>query len=166
MFLQNVTLSLAYEKARSRCWASGHQFRNGIKCWQSFCPCLSSEPLPAHASHIHGCAHRLPPVSHKALGHGLLHSAVFQEKNCQFVMSCSKAASPGKRENCCSVKTLLILHVHTFWSLKTHLKYLRAVISQNSAWPEYQNMGRLTVKPTPQNYPGKHWILRLKIMKS
>lgn len=55
VFLQNVTLSLAYREARAHHGASGHYFRDGIKCWQSFCPCLlratTVPPLTRVAAH-------------------------------------------------------------------------------------------------------------------
>lgn len=55
VFLQNVTLSLAYREAHAH---HGHYFRNGIKCWQGLCPCL------------HTCGHTQAVT--QALGQGWL----------------------------------------------------------------------------------------------
>lgn len=75
VFLQNVTLSLAYKEARAHHRASGHYFRNGIKCWQSFCPCLHR-------------ATTLPPLTrvavhrqwHTGPGTGLAHGSGLQRE--------------------------------------------------------------------------------------
>lgn len=86
VFLQNVTLSVAHKEARAHHGASGHYFRNGIKCWQSFCPCLH-RATPA----THTCGHT------QALGQGWL-GAPEGTASSSWASAC-EAASPGRNNH-------------------------------------------------------------------
>lgn len=92
VFLQNVTLSLAYKEAHAHHGASGHYFRNGIKCWQSFCPCLHRATALRH-SHVWPCT----GSDTQALGQGWLRAPEGTASSSWALVS--EAASPGRNNH-------------------------------------------------------------------
>lgn len=132
VFLQNVTVSLAHKEAHAHHGASGHYFRNGIKCWQSLCLCLHRATTLTRVA-----AHRRWHRHWDRTGSGL-------QRELQ--------APPGQsvRQQAQAEAILPALYFQTLWGLKTH--------GSTSVWlfPKFnlrnQNWGRLAVTTPSTTY--------------
>lgn len=163
-------------------------FRMWLCLWLTKRPVLTVEPagissgmaLSAGRVSVHASPqshYQLTPVTHMAVRTGshlwairhlnmVYFTAQFSRRKLPVRHKLQWGSEPRQKGELLQSKETANSACSYFLKLRNTSKYLCAVISQNGTWSEYQNRGRLTVKPTPQNYPGKDWILRLKIMKS
>lgn len=145
VFLQNVTVSLAHKEAHAHHGASGHYFRNGIKCWQSLCLCLHRATTLTC-----GCTQAVT----QALGQDWLGAP---EGAAGSSWAVSEAASPGRSNPASSL-------LPNFMRLKNTQKHICVVISK--VQPQKPELRQAGCDTPPAQPTCRDSILSMQIMTS